>query len=315
MSETITQTAPPASPSALKTIVDIPGLLWLDLSDPMSRDLDDLAARYAFHELAIEDCRHHIQLAKLDYYDGYSFIIVNSTHYSVTPCEVQVREIDAFLGPDYIVTVHDGPSAAVEEIQKRVASNAKHLTRPDHVLHAMIDLVVDRYLPTLDHIGDTIDEVEDELLIGPTTAHLQTIFELKRGLLQFRRAVSSQRELLNLLIRDDSSLIHQDMRIYFRDVYDHVVRAMDLVETYRDLLTGGLDIYLTQMANRTNDIVKALTILATIMLPLTLVTGYFGMNFEYLPLLKNPNGIWYATGGMLVITISMLAFFKLRKWL
>lgn len=289
--------------------------MWLDLADPMSHDLDDLAARYAFHELAIEDCRHHIQLAKLDYYDGYSFIIVNSTHYSVTPCEVQVREIDAFLGPDYIVTVHDGPSAAVEEIQKRVASNAKHLTRPDHVLHAMIDLVVDRYLPTLDHIGDTIDEVEDELLIGPTTAHLQTIFELKRGLLQFRRAVSSQRELLNLLIRDDSSLIHQDMRIYFRDVYDHVVRAMDLVETYRDLLTGGLDIYLTQMANRTNDIVKALTILATIMLPLTLVTGYFGMNFEYLPLLKNPNGIWYATAGMLVITVSMLAFFKLRKWL
>lgn len=315
MSETITQTAPPETPAGLKTIVDIPGLLWLDLAEPMSHDLDDLAARYGFHELAIEDCRHHIQLAKLDYYDGYSFIIINSTHYSVIPCEVQVREIDAFLGPDYIVTVHDGPSAAVAEIQKRIASNVQHLTRPDHVLHAMIDLVVDRYLPTLDHIGDTIDEVEDELLISPTSTHLQTIFELKRGMLQFRRAVSSQRELLNLLIRDDSSLIHQDMRIYFRDVYDHVVRAMDLVETYRDLLTGGLDIYLTQMANRTNDIVKALTILATIMLPLTLVTGYFGMNFEYIPGLKNPNGIWYATGGMLVITISMLAFFKLRKWL
>jgi len=315
MSETITQTPPAETPASLKTIVDIPGLLWLDLDDPMSRDLDDLAARYGFHELAIEDCRHHLQLAKLDYYDGYSFIIVNSTHYSVKPCEVQVREIDAFLGPKYIVTVHEGPSAAIEEIHKRVASNAKHVIRPDQVLHAIIDIVVDRYLPTLDHIGDTIDEVEDQLLISPTPTLLQTIFELKRGLLQFRRAVSSQRELLNLLIRDDSSLIHQDMRIYFRDVYDHVVRAMDLVETYRDLLTGGLDIYLTQMANRTNDIVKALTILATIMLPLTLVTGYFGMNFEYIPLLKTPNGIWYATAGMLVITISMLAFFKLRKWL
>ena len=314
MSETITQTAPAETPGGLKTIVDIPGLLWLELDDPMSRDLDDLAARYGFHELAIEDCRHHLQLAKLDYYDGYSFIIINSTHYTAKPCEVQVREIDAFLGPDYIVTVHEGASTAVQEIQKRVASNAKHVTRPDQVLHAIIDIVVDRYLPTLDHIGDTIDEVEDQLLISPTPTLLQTIFELKRGLLQFRRAVSSQRELLNLLIRDDSSLIHQDMRIYFRDVYDHVVRAMDLVETYRDLLTGGLDIYLTQMANRTNDIVKALTILATIMLPLTLVTGYFGMNFENMPLLKSPNGTWYATAGMLVITISMLAFFKLRKW-
>jgi magnesium transporter len=105
------------------------------------------------------------------------------------------------------------------------------------------------------------------------------------------------------------------MRIYFRDVYDHAVRAMDLVETYRDLLSGALDIYLTQMANRTNDIVKGLTILATIMLPLTLVTGYFGMNFEYIPLLKNPNGIWYTTAGLVGITVVMLGYFKLKKWL
>jgi magnesium transporter len=314
MAEPDTLTNPTETRDGLRTLVDIPGLLWLDLDEPMSHDLDDLAARYGFHELAIEDCRHHIQLAKLDYYEGYSFIIINSTHYSVEPCEVQVREIDAFLGPGYIVTVHDGPSAAVAEIQKRLASSAKHATRPDQVLHALIDIVVDRYLPTLDHIGDTIDEVEDALLISPTAKLLQTIFELKRGLLQFRRAVSSQRELLNLLIRDDSDLIHADMRIYFRDVYDHVVRAMDLVETYRDLLSGGLDIYLTQMANRTNDIVKALTILATIMLPLTVITGFFGMNFENLFLLKNPNGAWYATGGMLVITVSMLTFFKFRKW-
>ena len=183
------------------------------------------------------------------------------------------------------------------------------------MLHAVIDVVVDRYLPTLDSIGDTIDKVEDELLLNPDVALLTTIFDLKRGLLQFRRAVSSQRELLNLLIRDDTPFIHEDMRIYFRDVYDHTVRAMDLIETYRDLLTGGLDIYLTQMANRTNDIVKGLTILATIMLPLTLVTGYFGMNFEYIPWLKNPHGIWYTTGALLVITLSMLAFFLHKKWL
>src|SRR5262249_49721817 len=152
-----------------------------------------------------------------------------------------------------------------------------------------------------------IDEVEDELLISPTPTLLQTIFELKRGLLAFRRAVSSQRELLNILIRDDTPLIQEDLRIYFRDVYDHAVRAMDLVETYRDLLTGGLDIYLTQMANRTNNIVKALTILATIMLPLTLVTGYFGMNFERMPLLKEPRGVWYTTAAMLIVVLAMLA--------
>lgn len=315
MSETISETETTEAVRGLRTIVDNPGLLWLDLDDPMSHVLDDLALSYGFHELAIEDCRHHIQLAKLDYHDGYSFILINSTHYTAMPCEVRVREIDVFLGPDYIITVHDGPSQSIDQIQKQLASNATHLARPDEVLHAVVDIVVDRYLPTLDHIGDTIEEVEDALLINPDVTLLQTMFELKRGLLQFRRAVSSQRELLNMLIRDDTPFIQKDMRIYFRDVYDHTVRAMDMVETYRDLLTGGLDIYLTQMANRTNDIVKGLTILATIMLPLTLMTGYFGMNFEYIPLLKEPYGIWYVTGALLFITVLMLAFFKHKKWL
>ncbi|MFY9557385.1 MAG: magnesium/cobalt transporter CorA [Blastocatellia bacterium] len=315
MSETIAQTSAAERVDGILAIIDIPGLLWLDLDEPTSHQLDDLAVRYGFHELAVEDCRQHIQLAKVDYYDDYSFIIINSTHYTEKPCEVRVREIDAFLGPDYIVTVHEGPSNAVQEIQKLLAANAKHFSRPDQVLHGIIDIVVDRYLPTLDHIGDTIDEVEDALLINPDVLLLQTIFELKRGLLQFRRAVSSQRELLNILIRDETRFVRDDMRIYFRDVYDHAVRAMDMVETYRDLLTGGLDIYLTQMANRTNDIVKGLTILATIMLPLTLVTGYFGMNFEYIPMLKDPNGIWYTTGGLLFVALVMLGWFKYKKWI
>ena len=315
MSERISPAITTEAIKGLRTILDNPGLLWLDLDDPMSHVLDDLATHYRFHELAVEDCRQHVQLAKIDYYDGHSFILINSTHYTEKPCEVRVREIDVFLGPHFIVTVHQGPSHAVEDIEKHLAANAMHFSRPDQVLHAIIDIVVDRYLPTLDHIGDTIDEVQDGLLIKPDVTLLQTIFELKRGLLQFRRAVSSQRELLNMLIRDDTPFIQQDMRIYFRDVYDHAVRAMDLVETYRDLLTGGLDIYLTQMANRTNDIVKGLTILATIMLPLTLVTGYFGMNFEYIPFLKDPNGIWYTTGVLLFITLAMLAFFKRKKWL
>jgi magnesium transporter len=315
MAQTLTATETQPATKGLRTLIDIPGLLWLDLDDPMSKSLDDLAAHYGFHELAVEDCRNKQQLAKVDYYDGYSFYIINSTHYSQKPCEVRLREIDAFLGPDYIVTVHDGESLSINEIERRLNQNQTRYDRPDEVLHAIIDIVVDRFLPTLESVGDTIDLVEDELLVHPDIKLLEMIFDLKRGLLQFRRAVSAQRELLNVIVRDDTPLIQKDMRIYFRDVYDHAVRAMDLVETYRDLLSGALDIYLTQMANRTNDIVKGLTILATIMLPLTLVTGYWGMNFEYMPLLKNPNGVWYTTAGMCVIAIVMLAYFKLKKWL
>ena len=314
MSETLT----PATATAalgLRTIIDAPGLLWLDLDDPMSKSLDELGERYGFHELAIEDCRHGIQPAKIDYYDGYHFIIINTTHYTDHPCEMALREIDVFIGPEFIVTVHFGASAAVADVEHRIVSGAKTLSHPDEVLHSVIDTVVDRYLPTLDSVGDTIDRIEDDLLIHPDVKLLETIFELKRGMLQFRRAVASQRELLNVLIRDSSPLIRKEMHIYFRDVYDHAVRAMDLVETYRDLMGGALDIYLTQMANRTNDIVKALTILATIMLPLTLVTGYYGMNFEYFPLLKDPNGIWYVTAGLLAIVVSMLGYFKYKKWI
>jgi magnesium transporter len=315
MTQTLTATETQPATKGLRTLIDVPGLLWLDLDDPMNKALDDLAAHYGFHELAVEDCRNKQQLAKVDYYDGYAFYIINSTHYSQKPCEVQLREIDAFLGPDYIVTVHYSESLSINEILRRLTQNQTHYDRPDEVLHAIIDIVVDRYLPTLESIGDTIDLVEDELLTHPDIKLLEMIFDLKRGLLQFRRAVSAQRELLNVIVRDETPLIQKDLRIYFRDVYDHAVRAMDLVETYRDLLSGALDIYLTQMANRTNDIVKGLTILATIMLPLTLVTGYWGMNFEYMPLLKNPNGVWYTTGGMAVIAIIMLGYFKLKKWL
>lgn len=315
MSQTLTPTTTAPALSGLRTIIDIPGLLWLDLDDPMSKSLDELGARYGFHELAIEDCRHGIQPAKIDYYGDYSFIIINTTHYTDRPCELVLRELDVFLGPNYVVTVHYGLSNAVADVEHRIATGAKTLDHPDQVLHSVIDTVVDRYLPTLDSIGDTIDRVEDDVLIHPDVKLLETIFDLKRGLLQFRRAVASQRELLNVLIRDTSPLIRDQMHIYFRDVYDHAVRALDLVETYRDLMSGTLDIYLTQMANRTNDIVKMLTILATIMLPLTLVTGYFGMNFEYIPTLKDPNGIWYVTGGLLGITVSMLIFFKYKKWI
>lgn len=316
MSQAPDNNSPTAVMQGLRTLIDTQGLLWLDLDDPENRALDELAVRYNFHELTVEDCRQRIQLAKIEHFDDYSFVIINTTQYTEEPCEVTTKELDIFLGPDFIITVHFGASLSVEEVEKRIASpNGHRLTRPDKVLHALLDIVVDRYLPTLDHIGDTIDKVEDEVLIAPTLKLLEIMFELKRGLLNFRRAVSSQRELLNTIVRDDSPFIHEDMTTYFRDVYDHAVRAMDLVETYRDLLSGGLDIYLTQMANRTNDIVKGLTILATIMLPLTLITGYFGMNFEYMPLLKNPNGIWYCTAGLLIITLTMLVYFKIKKWL
>ena len=314
MSNLASQTTKSPVAQGFRTIVDRPGLLWLDLDDPMSPALDDLAVRYGFHELTVEDCRHQVQLAKIDYYEDYSFLIINTTQYTENPCQVTTREINAYLGLDFIFTIHFGKSYSVEDVERRLTPANHRLARPDQIFHAIIDLVVDRYLPTLDSMGDTIDRIQDELLVDPKPSHLETMFDLKRGLLHFRRAVSSQRELLNVILRDDSPMVRDDLRAYFRDVYDHAVRAMDLVESYRDLLTGGLDIYLTQMANRTNEIVKGLTILATIMLPLTLITGYFGMNFNH-PFLTSRNGLIYSTIALIAITVLMLIYFKYRKWI
>jgi len=288
---------------------------WTDINDPFSPELDRIAGVYGFHELAVEDCRNFVQPAKLDEYDNYIFVIINSIAFEPKELKITLREIDVFVGRDYVVTSHHGLSRAVIDISQRLPTNRHRLNAPDAILHALLDSVVDRYLPTLDLIGDTIDELEDRLMVNPDIKLLDDIFALKRSLLHFRRAASAQRELLNMLMRRNLPLIRPELAIYFRDVYDHVVRSLDLIETYRDLLTGALDVYLTQMANRTNDIVKGLSILATIMLPLTLITGFFGMNFSYIPLAQRPYGIWYVTASLFIIAGAMLWYFRRKGWL
>jgi magnesium transporter len=189
------------------------------------------------------------------------------------------------------------------------------ISTPSHVLYAILDTILDRFLPTLDEMGAEIDRIEAEILDRPTPECLSRLFALRRNLVGFRRAASAQRELLNALSRRDVRFVPSDMVIYFRDVYDHVVATMELIESYRDLLSGALDIYLTRTANRTNDIVKALTLIATIILPLTLITGWYGMNVEGLPFAHDPAGVWIVTGGMAAFTLGLLAYFRAKGWI
>jgi magnesium transporter len=225
-----------------------------------------------------------------------------------------VRELDMFMGERFLVTVHHGASQSVEAVAARLGKNAR-LKKPAQVLHALLDAILDRFLPTLDEIGEEIDRIEEEILDTPTPDCLSRLFRLRRNLVVFRRAASAQRELLNSLSRRDTRLVPADMQIYFRDVYDHVVATMEMIESYRDLVSGVLDIYLTRTANRTNDVVKALTLIATIILPLTLITGWYGMNVMNLPLAENPNGVWWITGGMVAFTLALLVYFKRRGWI
>ena len=311
----MTVTSPPTkSLRGLRVLAERPGLLWLDVEDPAGPGLDDLAARYGFHPLAVEDCRNRPQLAKLDTFPDHLFLIANSIRYEPESGELEVREIDVFLGERFIVTVHEGPRRIVETVAERLGTDPQ-LENPAGVLYALLDTILDRFLPTLDRIGETIDEVEEGILEGNEARCVQRVFVLKRNLVAFRRAASAQRELLNSLSRRDVRFVPSELVIYFRDVYDHVVATMEMIESYRDLLSGMLDIAFTQTANRTADVVKALTIIATIILPLTLVTGWYGMNMVGLPGAEHPAGIWVVSGGMAALTIGLLVFFRMKRWL
>lgn len=289
-------------------------LRWFHFSDPDAPLLDRAAQVFGFHELEIEDCRHARHISKLEEYDNHIFVIANTLHFVPETLGVWFGELDVFMGEDFLVTVHRGPTRSVKEVLPRVKTVAK-LQRPDRVLHALLDFIVDRYLPVLDKIGDRIDEIEDEIYATPTPRALEEIFALRRGLSEFRRTVGSMREMVNVVTHLRPPYFRADMAAYWRDLYDHIIRALTMIETYRDLLASVLEVYLTTTANRTNEIMKILTIYATIVLPLVVITSYFGMNFQHLPLLGWPYGVTLVHIVMIVLTVGLLIFFRKRHWL
>jgi magnesium transporter len=287
----------------------LPEVNWFDVPDPNSPDLDELARRFSLHELQIEDCRRRPQRAKVDEYGNYLFAILK--HLVLTDKRPEFDDFDVFLGPDFLITVHQGDSALLAKLLKWVQEN--HVTRLDRILHQMTDLIVDEYLAFLDDSSEDISKVESLVLECPEPPVLRDIFQLKRRLIDFRRNASGMRDVINAIIRREGGLTGDDLDPYFRDVFDHLVRAVDLVESQRDLLTGSLDIYLSAVANRTNEVVKVLTIYGTMALPLVVITGFFGMNL-HLPWMNNPYGVWYASLLMVFSMVGVLWYFKKKGW-
>ncbi|HUZ46000.1 MAG TPA: magnesium transporter CorA family protein [Terriglobia bacterium] len=228
-------------------------------------------------------------------------------------------DFDIFLGPDYLLTVSEGASPLVSSVIPRITAEAG-LQNPDRIAHALIDSAVDRYLPALDHLGDFINRLEDRVIRNPAPPTLREIFRLKRTLLDFRRVATAMREAVNGLVRRyDAPLtaegrhIDRELRIYYRDVYDHVVRVIDFIETYRDLLTGSLDIYLSAVANRTNEVMKILTLWGTIAMPLLVLTSFYGMNVE-LPFQRNPHALAALGGIMAASTVAIFIYIRRKHW-
>src|SRR5215467_14305567 len=287
----------------------LPGVAWYNIPDPSSPDLDELAARFHLHELQIEDTRHRPQRAKTDEYGNYIFSILKHVHLGKNT--VHFDDLDVFLGRDFLITVHKSDCAVIARVQQLAQQN--QITRLDQIFYRLLDLTVDDYLTMLDRVGEHVGDLESDVLEHPGPEVLQEIFRLKRKLIEFRRNAADMREVVNTLVRRERGLIGDDLDPYLRDVYDHLLRVVDLLETYRDLLTGSLDIYLSAVANRTNEVMKILTIWGTIALPLVVITGFFGMNLP-LPWATRPHGTLFAAALMAASTLLVLLYFKRKHW-
>ena len=285
---------------------------WHQVHDPQDPELDHLAERYRLHPLHIEDCRHRNQSAKVEENRGYLFAVLKTVEIAADG-SLQLADLDVFLGQGFVITVEDPKQPSARQLLDTVQKSAAGL-RADQVFYRIADGMVDSYLPVLDRFNEIIDELEDQVLDRPTPDTLSRIFETKRSLILLRRVMVNTRDVAGHLQRSETDLIHRDLWPFLRDVYDHVARNLDLVEMQRDLLTGSLDIYLSSVANRTNQVMKVLTVMGTIALPVLVVSGIYGMNLKGLPWADSPHGPAIVSGVILSTTVVMLAILRLFRW-
>jgi len=258
-------------------------LLWLDFTGEPPEICEPIFKAFGFHELSIADALQQTHSPKIDDWESHIYLVINymliNGHDNAT-MDTEIDELDIFLGPNYVVTHHDTPSPGLDAVFAYCQRDQRYLNEgSDYLLYKIMDGVVANYMPIVERVDEAIDEIEDEIFDRPSPRTLERLFALKRILLSMRRILLPQREVLNKLARDEYSVVDSKARIFFRDIYDHLVRLHDLNETMRDLVGGALDTYLSVVNNRMNDVMKTLTIITTVFMPISFMTGFFGMNF------------------------------------
>lgn len=296
-------------------LMDAPGIKWIDVRDPTAEMLEPVAARFKLHRLAIEDCLHLDQRPKLEEFPGHIFVVVQGfTSRPDDVCDLTLHELHFFLGEGWVITVHDGESAAVETVLKRLKDDpSKSLGRgADFLAYQIADVLVDQHFPLLDRFSDELEDLEVEIFERVQKDQLKRIFELKRALVSCRRVLSPQRDVVGLLSRNGIVHVQERTTLYFRDIYDHLVRIYEQIDANRDLLGNAMDGYLSMMANRTNDITKQLTIFSTVFLPLSFITGFFGQNFD---VLSGKGFLWTMLALVFLFPIGIIAWIRRLGWI
>jgi magnesium transporter len=276
-----------------------------------------LGEKHTFHSLVLEDIVNTVQRPKIEDYGDYLFIVLKM----LRPTEdgnFSSEQISFILGEDYLFTFQEGLNGdAFDSVRDRIRSSKGKIRGMgvDYLAYSLIDAIVDGYFSVLEGFGERIVDVEEELTLTPDQQALHRINGMKKEIIYLRKTVWPLREAISFLERGDSDLLRDATRIYFRDVYDHTVQVIDTVETYRDLLSGMLDLYLSSISNRTNEIMKFLTVIGTIFIPLTFLVGVYGMNFKNFPELEWKNGYFILWGVMIGVVVMMVAYFRKKRWL
>ena len=297
---------------------DKSSVVWVDMDAPTTDDERILLDVFKFHPLTVEDCRENRHYPKIEEFPDYVYFIVHGVTADTSPEAFNTIELDGFLGPNYVITYHHDTFRSINNVKQLLRTSPVACQRgAPFLLHQILDQVVDYYSPILDSFDEKIDLLEDNIfaLKKPNNQILAEIMDLKRGVLRLRRISTKQMDILYRMSRGEFHLIPPEMLPFYRDIYDHLVRVTDLAESYRDLIGGSLDAYLSVVSNRLNEIMKVLTIFSAVMLPLTFIAGVYGMNFENMPELHSRYGYYAAWGLMILVAVVMLGFFWRRGWI
>jgi magnesium transporter len=294
-------------------------VIWVNVDGPPQVALlEKLGQIFDLHLLVLEDILEANQRPKLEDYEDYLYLVLKMLYYGDNGREqVIVEQVSVIVGPNLVISLQEAGGDVFDPIRRRLRNPGSRLRKSgaDYLAYALLDAIVDHYFVVLDKIGEDIEQLEEELVENPTTKTLETIYNLKRELIFLHKSVWPLREVIHVLTRGESPLFTEPVRVYLRDVYDHIVQVIDLVETYRELITGMLDIYLSSISNRLNAIMKVLTIITTIFIPLSFITSLYGMNFKYMPELEWRWGYPMVWVVIISLIITMLIYFRKKRWL
>lgn len=308
----------PVASSEVKPASGESGISWYTIDGVHDTEvLRVIGENFQLHPLVVEDIANTGQRPKIEDFDNYIFIAMKMITFDSQAKELVAEHVSIILGQGFVLAFLEDEGDVFEPIRARIKAGKGKIRKlgADYLAYALMDAVIDNYFEVLEQIGEEIEEVEDEVVHTPSTKTLHTVHRLKRELIFLRRAVWPMRETANSLLRDESDLVSNETRLYLRDLYDHTVHVMDTVETLRDIVAGMLDVYLSSVSNKLNEVMKVLTVMSSVFIPLTFLAGVYGMNFQYMPELHWRYGYPVLMGSMAVVAVGLLVAFRKRGWI